>query len=56
MNTDCIIATFIVIDTVLERLMRRSHALAQVPYDNILTVAKEVSKKTSAPTVEWSGH
>jgi hypothetical protein len=39
MNADWIVAAFVIIDTVLERLEHRSHVLAQVPDAEILTVA-----------------
>lgn len=44
MNADWIVAAFIVIDTVLERLEHRSHVLAQVPDAEILTAAVVAAK------------
>ena len=44
MNAGWIIAAFIVIDTVLERLKHRRHALAQVLDADIVTVAVMAAK------------
>jgi hypothetical protein len=44
MNADWIVAAFIVIDTVLERLEHRNHVLAQVPDAEILPVAVVAAK------------
>jgi hypothetical protein len=44
MNADWIVAAFIVIDTVLERLEHRNHVLAQGPDAEILTVAVVAAK------------
>jgi hypothetical protein len=44
MNADWIVAAFVIIDTVLERLEHRSHVLAQVPDAEILTIAVVAAK------------
>lgn len=44
MNADWIVAAFVIIDTLMERLEHRSHILAQVPDAEILTVAVVAAK------------
>jgi hypothetical protein len=44
MNANWIVAAFVIIDTVLERLEHRSHVLAQVPDAEILTIAVVAAK------------
>lgn len=44
MNADWIVAAFLVIDTMLERLEHRNHVLAQVPDADILPVAVVAAK------------